>query len=264
MQKIPVFVINLQRRPDRLARVQAEFERVGVNFERVQGIDAMAKDPTSTSDWNGGLKFRPRVASGQSSYCCLLSHLSVLRRIVDEGISLAMVCEDDVRLSADILHLLSLGDCLPDELGLLQCEYHYGGGSVRKRLGEVLGHPVRDRSIHRLHSRTMGCACYLIRNRAAKLIVQNTDDRGFEMPIDVLLFDPYLSPLFNRLGVGVLVPAVAEQLKGVDSDIKFERKMSGKPIMGSSLFNFVWKIRNAMAIIRAILSGARYRRIGFR
>ncbi len=40
-----VFVINLDRCPDRLARVKARLDALGVPFERVAGVDEATLDP---------------------------------------------------------------------------------------------------------------------------------------------------------------------------------------------------------------------------
>ena len=110
MQSVPVFLINLDRRPDRLAQMRSEFQGVGVQFERVPAVDA--KNPDQDLDeW----RVDPRISTGPATLCNLLSHLKVMRRIVADGIPLAMVMEDDAELSPDVLKLVSCSDWLPKE-----------------------------------------------------------------------------------------------------------------------------------------------------
>ena len=132
MQTVPVFLINLDRRPDRLAQMQAEFGKVGVEFERVPAVDA--KNPSQDLD---GWTFDPRISTGPATLCNMLSHLSVLSRVVADGIPLAMVVEDDVELSPDVRDLVSRNDWLPNGTGLVQCEGSAGSRNGIRLLGSA-------------------------------------------------------------------------------------------------------------------------------
>ncbi|WP_348625593.1 glycosyltransferase family 25 protein [Mesorhizobium sp. L2C084A000] len=65
-------VINLDRSPDRLARVTAEFARIGVPFERVQAIDARDRPDLDQLPQNVGYRNRLPLTDGEIA--CLLSH----------------------------------------------------------------------------------------------------------------------------------------------------------------------------------------------
>lgn len=73
LSKIPKFVINLDRRTDRLEAVDKEFESMGWEYERVSGID--------TGCHRG----------------CTLSHVEVARIAKERGLHQYMVFEDDVK-----------------------------------------------------------------------------------------------------------------------------------------------------------------------
>ena len=78
MERIPLkVVINLRKRPDRLATFQEQATMLGVHFERFEAVPAQ------------------RGILG-----CTLSHLSVLCRAQEEGASAVMVCEDDAQFIA--------------------------------------------------------------------------------------------------------------------------------------------------------------------
>lgn len=98
------YVINLDRSPDRRAHIAAEFGKTGIDYEIVSGVDGRdldlhdprTIDPSSLEmSW-----FRPGVAG------CALSHLSVYRTILADGLDRALVVEDDVTLSADLRTLV--------------------------------------------------------------------------------------------------------------------------------------------------------------
>jgi GR25 family glycosyltransferase involved in LPS biosynthesis len=92
---IPVFVINLDRRPDRLERISEELAKLGLQFTRVQAVDGSQLDPGSAirpviARLYNGLKNPAKGAVG-----CFLSHAKVWNHIVSEGIPQALVLEDD-------------------------------------------------------------------------------------------------------------------------------------------------------------------------
>ena len=209
MQNVPVFLINLDRRTDRLAQMKAEFGAVGVEFERIPAVDALDTDE-DLSKW----RVDPRLPIGPAALCCMLSHFQVYRRILDDDIPLAMIAEDDIELSPDILHLLTSGDWLPDDIGLVQCESDLAGWRRVLVESNTTETPVPGRVLRRLHTRVFGSACYLITREAAHKIIASTKRA---LHIDMLMFDSEYSPAFKKLGVMLLMPSVAQQTYGVNS-----------------------------------------------
>jgi GR25 family glycosyltransferase involved in LPS biosynthesis len=69
-----IFVINLARRPDRLANFTKEMDHLGIKFERFEAIDA------GPGDGNRG---------------CCASHKALNKLIADRGLRAAMIFEDD-------------------------------------------------------------------------------------------------------------------------------------------------------------------------
>lgn len=253
MQTVPVFLINLDRRPDRLAQMQAEFGKVGVEFERVPAVDA--KNPSQDLD---GWTFDPRISTGPATLCNMLSHLSVLRRVVADRIPLAMVVEDDVELSPDVRDLVSRNDWLPNGTGLVQCEGSAGSRNGIRLLGSAhSSSPASGRNLHRLHSRAMGSACYFVTGAAAEILVRNTK---VCLPMDHLLFNSAVSPLFRRLGVSVLLPAIATQsYGGSDTDLrKGSEGVRRRTNAGRLLMLMTSLFRAYPRQLLAVASGARF------
>jgi glycosyl transferase, family 25 len=111
---VHAYVINLARSPDRRARTVAELEKCAIDYEFVEAIDGDEldlSDPQVTEDI--ALPFlranfrRPRVVA------CALSHLSVHRKIIADGLECALVLEDDVIAPSD---LASLADDIGEQL----------------------------------------------------------------------------------------------------------------------------------------------------
>ncbi|MCP4781609.1 MAG: glycosyltransferase family 25 protein [Hyphomicrobium sp.] len=96
-----VFIINLDRSPDRLAFMQAQAERLNFNFERVRGVNGTRGlpkwlAPQFVSETGEILS---KMSSGEVG--CYASHLIALSRMVDRKIGPVIVLEDDVTLDTD-------------------------------------------------------------------------------------------------------------------------------------------------------------------
>jgi glycosyl transferase family 25 len=95
---LPVFLINLEHSPDRLAFMQAEADRIGLKFERVPAIyrTAVPDDLREQFLAPDGSPVGP-LSPGEVG--CYASHLTVLQRVLREGLRCALVLEDDARLT---------------------------------------------------------------------------------------------------------------------------------------------------------------------
>jgi glycosyl transferase, family 25 len=92
---VHAYIINLVRSPERRAKITANLDRFGVDYEIFAAIDAQELDPTDANA-SGEIaprfydKFRPGEAA------CALSHISVYRKILADGLEWALVLEDDI------------------------------------------------------------------------------------------------------------------------------------------------------------------------
>lgn len=92
-----VFLINLDRNAGRLATVSKRLEERGIRFERFSGVDGRALTPAERrrsyapvrTAFVRGYGLRPGELG------CTLSHLGVCRKIVEDGLDMACVMEDD-------------------------------------------------------------------------------------------------------------------------------------------------------------------------
>ena len=83
-QKILVQVINLARRPDRLARITSDLRRVGIDFEIQVAVDGHLDSEEHHS---------PTLSKAEVG--CWKSHLNAMRRLVETGGSYSLILEDD-------------------------------------------------------------------------------------------------------------------------------------------------------------------------
>ena len=197
------------------------------------------------------------VIIGPGSQCCALTNFDIYRRILAEDFPAARILQDDVQVSPDIQPFLETLDWLPQDLHLVQFE-KYGKESSLRLVGPAVGKmPVAGRSLHQLHSRTAGAACYLITHEGASRILRGKP--VLHMPIDHFLFSPNLSPLFDQLGVAVLRPALARQLTNKESrsDLQMERMQSTKR-RRNRVRRLFFEIKRTPMQLYATVGGARW------
>lgn len=97
-----IYVINLDRRPDRFSEVQIELRKAGINnYEKFCAIDGK----TLTHKY----KFVPTDTMGDAQAMghigCTLSHFGVLNKAKEDGAEKYVVFEDDVELHKNFKEL---------------------------------------------------------------------------------------------------------------------------------------------------------------
>jgi len=200
-----IFVINLERRPDRMAAMAAQLERLGLAFERFDAVDAKTVDPAELSAPFALHGAMAELTPGDKA--CTTSHMHLWRRIAAGLENHAAILEDDVLLSDAASRFLSGDGWIPPAAGLIKLE-RFGDRQQLTIVGSK-GERVFDREIAPLLSRHPGSGGYVISREKAALLAGMTEK--IALPIDQLLFNPGYSPVFRMLRPWQLVPAILEQ-----------------------------------------------------
>jgi glycosyl transferase family 25 len=97
----PVYLINLDRSTDRLARVTEDFRRAGLEFHRLRAVDgaSMAGEEWSLR-YDAERNRRDYLAPlSRGEIACILSHRAAWRHLLEaEDSEHAIILEDDIRL----------------------------------------------------------------------------------------------------------------------------------------------------------------------
>ena len=91
-----VFLINLDRRPDRLAEMTERLNALGLEFERVSAFDGTMRPTLHLVAWVKAIIFNNLRLPSAGVIGCYQSHRIVWQRMVDEEILQALIFEDDV------------------------------------------------------------------------------------------------------------------------------------------------------------------------
>jgi glycosyl transferase family 25 len=251
-----IYLINLERRPDRLAAITARAEGLGLALERVEAVDAATVEPGALDRWfeDGG----PLGEIPRGDKACLLSHRLAWQTFLARGDSHAAFLEDDVLLSRQASALLANDGWIPAGASVVKLE-HYGPKGQRVLL-TGLGATRDGFHTGRMLSRHTGAAAYILSRSAAELLLAQT---RFDLPVDHLLFNPNNSGLFARLAPLQLLPAIArqEQFVGAKSDIEGTRKplrTLSATYVKRELVRFGYDLKLLPRQIVALLTGARF------
>lgn len=168
-KQIPKFVVNLERRKDRLEEVKEEFDYMEWEFERFDAID--------TNSYIG----------------CALSHQMIAKKILERGCEYAMVFEDDIFFMPYTKKLLIE---VEEELNTIEWDFFHFAPSIHRplqkfsqNLVDLTNLPPKNERIHRGIFGTSGFiltpkACELILKWDTNEIIQNSHR---QTPIDEFL-----------------------------------------------------------------------------
>jgi glycosyl transferase family 25 len=247
-----IYLINLARRPDRLAAMTGQAARLGLALEWVEALDAASAQ--GLERW-----FAPAGPLGEiprGDKACLLSHRAAWEMFAVGGEAHAVFLEDDVRLSRSAPALLTSDNWIPTDIGIVKLE-HYGPPGQRVLLGDrrAVGEDFR---IGRMLSRHTGAAAYILSRGAVEILLRQT---RFDLPVDHLLFNPNNSSLFAALAPWQLVPAIARQDNSGKSDIEGTRaglRSFSLTYMKRELVRFGYDLKLLPRQIAALLRGAKF------
>lgn len=210
-----IYLINLARRPDRLAVMASQAEKLGLSLTRRNARDAKDESDGTLERW-----FQPGGPLGEiprGDKCCSLSHRDAWQALLDSGADHAAVLEDYVVLKGGARLVLGGTGWIPKGVDLIKLE-HYGPPGQIVLLSDLVSVGQGFR-IARMHSRHTGAAAYILSRRAAELLLAIPQ---FDLPVDHLLFNPNNSKIFAQLQPWQLLPAIARQQDfiGDKSDIE--------------------------------------------
>ena len=162
MDGMRTWVINLDRAPDRLARISGRLAALGLSWARLPAVDARALTPEQRATLDEPAFCRKHgMTPLPGELGCYLSHVQVMQQFLASDAAFALVLEDDVQLHASLPAVLQ---------GLMA---HADRWDVVKLSAVHRGTPVPYLEVapgHRLAvmlSRCTGSSAYLMNRRAA-------------------------------------------------------------------------------------------------
>ena len=206
---ILIQVINLERRPDRLARISAELQTAGLSFETQVAVDGQLEPHNP--------KFISKGAIG-----CWKSHVNSMQRIVEAKVPFGLILEDDATLDpvvndkflSEMIDLMKRNQLDILQIGFIEGLYSlplrsFAAGPLEFLMALLRSKGQRDLSGVRfvLGEFRIGTHAYIVNNRLSELVSEIT-------PGDPLIpWDDYLGLLAKTQMHGDI--KIARLAKGV-------------------------------------------------
>lgn len=178
---IAAYVINLDRSFDRWQHIEAEAEKLGLDVERVAGVDAskvsLADAPFYRHRAFVRANGRPML---QAEYGCYLAHLSALRTFLASSANAAIIMEDDVSLQADLVERAAAILAAAPSADVVKLLNH------RTVLHRSVARTGRGDEVGRCLFGPQGsAACYLVTRKGALRLLERLE--RIELPYDIAL-----------------------------------------------------------------------------
>lgn len=182
-----VFVINLERSPERLKKVTENLTREGLSFERIPAVDGGNVTKRVRRE-NATFLCANFCTNGQ--FGCGVSHMNVWRRMVRDGIGSALILEDDARIvdgfrakmdalwaeipnDFDIVYVGCLVGC--DAMGNDSLLSNlFTGLAPTTQLGNVWKRVSKHVFVPKL---ALGTHCYIVSQKGVRKLLASTDGK---------------------------------------------------------------------------------------
>lgn len=258
---IKSYLINLDKDPDRLAFMRANFQRLGLVFERFVAID---EKTFSDAAYQQFMAERPRKGKlwlrGQMG--CFLSHYHIWQKIAQGSDRFCAVFEDDVHLANDLAQVLSVIDCIPDNVDLIRLDTSTNRIKLHRQPDVILN----QRKLYRVKSTSWCTGGYIIHRRAAQRLLELPV--SYHQPVDILLFNHEESVIAPTFQVLQCYPALCVQDKHLDGVVQFYSNIEIGDEIRQSLTpqRFMQQLSNMPSYLYQCLyqSVSGYRRIRFK
>lgn len=209
------YLINLDRSPERLKQMEAEFGRLGLLFTRVPAVDGKLLTQEELDAVTPPVR-QWEIPIPPSEIGCFLSHKKCLEIVANGQDHYAAIFEDDIELSSDAAKLLSNLDWIPADADLVKLET-FRTVVLLQGLEKIKG---TDFKVARLLTKHLCAGGYIISKDAAKRMLLDMD--VISIPVDNLMFDPACD-FFSKFTVFQITPAMCRQ-NAMPSLIEADRK----------------------------------------
>jgi len=208
-----IFVVNLDRSPERWASISEQLEAQGLTPHRVAAVDGKGRsladfpecDPKGYRLCHGAL---PRT----TEIGCYLSHVKALRAFLESDCAIATIIEDDSVINDDFAEVLQL---LEQNRAHWDMMLLYGNHrALPARLIEI----SEKYAICGLSFIQTGSVAYMINRACAKALLENL------LPIRLPYDHAFAHPAFHKLRMRACLPYPVSATRSSGSTIDYSVK----------------------------------------
>lgn len=197
------YIISLRTETKRREHIQDEFGHKGIQFEF---FDAVTPNQNIIVAQNLNISIE-RLSLTQGEIACLLSHISLWKKAIDEQLDYIAIYEDDVHLGENAEVFLNQSTWIPEQGDVIKLEAFNTHIFVdRAEKFQLDDH----RKLYMLKFKHVGAAAYILSQHAAKVLLEAVQYNKEPLkPLDHIIFEDYI---FNgKLKVLQILPALCIQ-----------------------------------------------------
>ena len=200
-------LINLDRAPERMQRMEALMQKWNLSFERISAVDGTKFSSNDIENYR--LPYHKRryflkdMTAGEIG--CYLSHLEAWKRLVASAQEWALVLEDDLAFLRDPTPLLSNTDWIPEGVKLVQLARGYPAMCSVVRDKRVIPVSDTEKLMVVLEGMNGGTQGYFIHRDVAEELIKISTQ--VPAPSDDILFS-FATPLRKKCTPWFLSPAL--------------------------------------------------------
>jgi glycosyl transferase family 25 len=197
-----VFLINLDRSPDRLQLAQHNLSTAGIPFQRIAGFDASREDLSHCAI--DAVAFRiahGRLAPRKAEIGVYQSHLRAISAFIESGKEFGIILEDDAAPELNITNSVAQLIKWRNHWDIVPLFHFHSGGPVTLQKQDAL-----KLTVHLAH--ISSAAAYMINRHAAQVLIKNLSMQ--RACIDHALFEHWTHGLKLR-GIVPMAVHLSEQ-----------------------------------------------------
>lgn len=195
------FVISLKSATKRREHIENEFSKHNLNFSFFDAITP--KNALLLAD-NFGLTVNSQnLTSGELA--CLISHISIWKKIVEEKIAHTAIFEDDIYLGEEAQFLLNNDGWIEPEWNIIKIEFFYKRVGLSSKFKKI---KYSQSKIFELIGPNLGAAGYILSYEGAKASLELLNG-SLDCPIDHIIFDKAIET--KKVKVHQIEPALCIQ-----------------------------------------------------
>ena len=177
MDGLQTWVINLDRAPDRLARIAGQLQALQLPYTRLPAVDAQALTPEQRAALDEPAYRRKHgMTPVMGELGCYLSHVQVMRLFLASEANFALVLEDDVLLHDSLPAVLRGLQAHPQRWDMVKLSAVHSG-TPQRVLNLVPGQEPQHHLAVML-SRCTGSSAYLMNRHAAQAYLNGPAGQG--------------------------------------------------------------------------------------
>ena len=206
-----IFVVSLKNALERRKHINKQFMTQQIEF---QYFDAIEPHQIDGALKNIGLELK-NCSLTKGEIGCLLSHLTLWKKIIDNNLSYMAIFEDDIYLGSKAASFLKDNSWIPENVEVIKLEAFSDSVQVELFSKKAL---IDDRALFLLKGRHLGTAGYIISNAGARDLFKYINQLDVLKPIDDVMFDSYIA----KKMVYQMQPALCVQDFIYNKEVKFE------------------------------------------